>query len=71
MGRSAAGELPLTVRAISAVMIVADAVFLPDRFYRSLGRLWARSTRPPGFGKTRDPARSEPALVPAQPGPAG
>ncbi|MGW0392557.1 HTTM domain-containing protein [Streptomyces sp. NPDC003042] len=55
----------------SGVMIVADAVFLPDRFYRSLGRLWPRRARPAGFGKTRAPARGEPALVPAQPGPAG
>ncbi|WP_328303949.1 HTTM domain-containing protein [Streptomyces sp. NBC_00435] len=55
----------------SGVMIVADAVFLPDRFYRSAARLWPRAVRPPGFGKTRAPARRESALVPTQPGPTG
>lgn len=30
----------------SGAMIVADAVFLPDRFYRSLGRLWRRTPGP-------------------------
>ncbi|MFI6419507.1 HTTM domain-containing protein [Streptomyces sp. NPDC050842] len=63
--------LLLGLPLFSGVMIVADAVFLPDRFYRSLGHLWPRSARPPGVGKTRDPARREPALVPTQPGPAG
>ncbi|MFE2419855.1 HTTM domain-containing protein [Streptomyces hokutonensis] len=29
----------------SGAMVVADAVFLPDRFYRSLGRLWRRTGR--------------------------
>ncbi|MEU6893043.1 HTTM domain-containing protein [Streptomyces sp. NPDC046557] len=55
----------------SGVMVVADAVFLPDRFYRSLGCLCSRSSRPPGFGKGRAAVRGEPALVPAQPGPVG
>ncbi|MEU9234411.1 HTTM domain-containing protein [Streptomyces subrutilus] len=32
----------------SCVMIVADAVFLPDRFYRSVARLWRRPARAPG-----------------------
>jgi hypothetical protein len=27
----------------SGAMIVADAVFLPDRFYRFLGRMWRRT----------------------------
>ncbi|MEU7552008.1 HTTM domain-containing protein [Streptomyces sp. NPDC044571] len=61
----------LGLPVFSGVMIVADAVFLPDRFYRSLGRLWPRSFRPAGSGKTPAPARGESALVPAQPGPAG
>ncbi|MFJ6720927.1 MULTISPECIES: HTTM domain-containing protein [unclassified Streptomyces] len=55
----------------SGVMIVADAVFLPDRFYRSLACLWPRTFRPSGFRKGRAPARGESALVPAQPGPVG
>ncbi|MGW0367312.1 HTTM domain-containing protein [Streptomyces sp. NPDC002990] len=55
----------------SAVMIVADAVFLPDRFYRSLGQLWRRTLRSAGVSRTGDPAAGEPALVPPQPGPAG
>ncbi|WP_251055219.1 HTTM domain-containing protein [Streptomyces sp. ISL-66] len=46
----------------SGVMIVADAVFLPDRFYRSLVHLWPRTARPPGFGQTRSPARGKTAL---------
>ncbi|MER5730801.1 HTTM domain-containing protein [Streptomyces sp. NPDC002138] len=50
----------------SGVMIVADAVFLPDRFYRSLGRLRPRTARPSGVANTQDPARREPVLVPAQ-----
>ncbi|MFF1496563.1 HTTM domain-containing protein [Streptomyces sp. NPDC058304] len=55
----------------SGVMIVADAVFLPDRFYRSVGQLRPRAARRAGFGKTQAPARGECTLVPAQPGPAG
>ena len=35
----------------SAVLIFADAAFLPDRFYRSSGRLRPRSARPPGCGE--------------------
>ncbi|MEU8431896.1 HTTM domain-containing protein [Streptomyces sp. NPDC029216] len=50
----------------SGVMVVADAVFLPDRFYRSVGRLCSRSSRPPGSGKTRAPVRGEPPLLPEQ-----
>ncbi|GAA2488005.1 HTTM domain-containing protein [Streptomyces gobitricini] len=49
----------------SAAMIVADAVFLPDRFYRALGQRCRRA-----FRRTGTP-RPEPGLVPAQPGPAG
>ncbi|WP_449486353.1 HTTM domain-containing protein [Streptomyces avidinii] len=50
----------------SGVMIAADAVFLPDRFYESLGRLWARTIRPALTGKPRASARGGPACVPAQ-----
>ncbi|MET9799619.1 HTTM domain-containing protein [Streptomyces sp. NPDC006368] len=55
----------------SAAMIVADAVFLPDRFYRSLGRLWQRAVHGTGTGEGGAPPRPEAGLVPAQPGPAG
>ncbi|MGW5848733.1 HTTM domain-containing protein [Streptomyces sp. NPDC055254] len=55
----------------SGVMIVADAVFLPDRFYRSLSGLVPRRTRPSRLWETRAPVRGEAALVPAQPGPGG
>ncbi|MDB1086363.1 HTTM domain-containing protein [Streptomyces sp. ACA25] len=54
----------------SAAMIIADAVFLPDRFYRALGRLGRRAVRrsglPPGA-----PSRERETLVPPQPGPPG
>nr|WSZ15756.1 HTTM domain-containing protein [Streptomyces canus] len=51
----------------SGAMIIADAVFLPDRFYRSLGRLRRRTSRRPDARSTAgDPARGEPALVPSQ-----
>jgi hypothetical protein len=42
----------------SGAMIVADAVFLPDRFYRFLGRTWRRT-----FSGQRSAGR-EPLLVP-------
>ncbi|MEU0003889.1 HTTM domain-containing protein [Streptomyces sp. NPDC006314] len=57
----------------SGAMIVADAVFLPDRFYRYLGQLsrrvvpWADVEE----ARTPTPAPAEAALVPAQSGPAG
>ncbi|WP_030302245.1 HTTM domain-containing protein [Streptomyces katrae] len=55
----------------SGVMIVADAVFLPDRFYRSLAHLWPRTFQPAGFRKRQAPTRGDSALVPTQPGPGG
>ncbi|MFJ8645414.1 HTTM domain-containing protein [Streptomyces sp. NPDC093546] len=59
----------------SAAMIVADAVFLPDRFYRSLGalRLAARrrAVQDTGADRREAPPRPEAGLVPAQSGPAG
>jgi hypothetical protein len=55
----------------SGAMIIADAVFLPDRFYRSLGRLRRRTSRRADAWKTGVPPRAEPALVPAQPAPSG
>lgn len=53
----------------SGAMIVADAVFLPDRFYRLLGRLWQRASRRIGAGSANASLGPESALVPAQPGP--
>ncbi|GAA2949834.1 HTTM domain-containing protein [Streptomyces enissocaesilis] len=53
----------------SGVMIVADAVFLPDRFYRSLGRLWRHTTPRIGAGSRGASHGPESPLVPAQPGP--
>ncbi|MCE7083178.1 HTTM domain-containing protein [Streptomyces sp. ST2-7A] len=53
----------------SAAMIVADAVFLPDRFYRSLGLLGRRVARSAG-GRRASPG-PEPGLVPTQSGPVG
>ncbi|MFJ5684306.1 HTTM domain-containing protein [Streptomyces sp. NPDC093099] len=53
----------------SGAMIIADAAFLPDRFYRSLGRLWRRTAR---LTETVEQGSSGEgtATVPAQPGPA-
>ncbi len=53
----------------SAAMIVADAVFLPDRFYRSAGLIRWRAARRTGAGVRQTPSGPEAGLVPAQPGP--
>ncbi|MER6285250.1 HTTM domain-containing protein [Streptomyces sviceus] len=53
----------------SGAMIIADAVFLPDRFYRSLGRLWPRTGRRPDARKTVTSPSGEPARVPSQSAP--
>ncbi|MFF8383949.1 HTTM domain-containing protein [Streptomyces kanasensis] len=50
----------------SAAMIVADAVFLPDGFYRSLAGWWRRATRRGGAAATAPPPRTEATLVPVQ-----
>ncbi|WP_329394789.1 HTTM domain-containing protein [Streptomyces melanogenes] len=55
----------------SGAMIIADAVFLPDRFYRALGRLWRRTVRGAGPGGTADVPPRPRSLVPAQSEPAG
>ncbi|NEA68531.1 HTTM domain-containing protein [Streptomyces sp. SID12488] len=55
----------------SGAMIIADAVFLPDRFYRALGRLAQRTAQGAGSGKTADASRPPRAPVPAQSEPAG
>ncbi|MFJ4201797.1 HTTM domain-containing protein [Streptomyces sviceus] len=53
----------------SGAMVIADAVFLPDRFYRSLGRLWPSTNRRPDAGKTVAPPSGEPPRVPSQSAP--
>jgi hypothetical protein len=50
----------------SGAMIVADAVFLPDRFYRYLGQLWRGTTRRTEAREAGTPSRGEPALMPPQ-----
>ncbi|MFI1485105.1 HTTM domain-containing protein [Streptomyces sp. NPDC020747] len=53
----------------SGAMIVADAVFLPDGFYRSLGQLLRRIGRSAHVGEAGVTPRVEPVLVPPQPAP--
>ncbi|SED91930.1 Vitamin K-dependent gamma-carboxylase [Streptomyces sp. 3213] len=65
LGIAALMGLPL----FSGAMITADAAFLPDRFYQSLGRLWRRTSRWPDAWKTVAPLSGEPALVPSQSAP--
>ncbi|MFD9460230.1 HTTM domain-containing protein [Streptomyces sp. NPDC060027] len=55
----------------SGAMIIADAVFLPDRFYRALGRLWRRAVRGWGSGGRADASRTPHAPVPAPSEPTG
>jgi hypothetical protein len=55
----------------SGAMIVADAVFLPDRFYRAVGRLWRRTANRTGLTRAEAAPATAPAVVPPQPGPAG
>ncbi|CAM5630207.1 hypothetical protein SGLAM104S_10307 [Streptomyces glaucescens] len=51
----------------SGAMIVADAVFLPDRFYRALGRLGRRVVRRTGGMGAEALVGTTPAAVPPQP----
>ncbi|WP_392964890.1 HTTM domain-containing protein [Streptomyces sp. LN245] len=51
----------------SGAMIVADAAFLPDRFYRALGRLWRRTFQRTGGMGAEAPVRTATAAVPSQP----
>ncbi|MFI9583122.1 HTTM domain-containing protein [Streptomyces sp. NPDC052236] len=55
----------------SGAMIVADAVFLPDRFYRAVGGLLRRTVQRAGVMRAGAPPGTAPAAVPQQPGPAG
>jgi hypothetical protein len=57
----------------SGAMIVADAVFLPDRFYRALARLRRHGVRRTGITseEASPDSGTTPAPVPPQPGRAG
>ncbi|MFD5077733.1 HTTM domain-containing protein [Streptomyces sp. NPDC058371] len=50
----------------SGAMIIADAVFLPDRFYKACGRLWRRTGRATDGGRARLSTRGDRAHVPPQ-----
>ncbi|MEU2455344.1 HTTM domain-containing protein [Streptomyces sp. NPDC012765] len=50
----------------SGAMIVADAVFLPDRFYAFLPHLWRRAARRTGLRHPGPAPAAGSALVPAQ-----
>ncbi|MFD5031969.1 HTTM domain-containing protein [Streptomyces sp. NPDC058405] len=54
----------------SGAMIVADAVFLPDRFFRALARLWRRAARRTGIWQPEPRQGPDAVAVPpqAQPG---
>ncbi|MFE1958983.1 HTTM domain-containing protein [Streptomyces sp. NPDC059479] len=52
----------------SGAMIIADAAFLPDRFYQFLGQLWRRTPQPVEAVVARSP-REGTVTVPSQPGP--
>ncbi|MDV9168842.1 HTTM domain-containing protein [Streptomyces sp. W16] len=53
----------------SGAMIIADAAFLPDRFYRALGQLLRPVGRWAHVGEAEATARGGAALVPPQPTP--
>jgi hypothetical protein len=55
----------------SGAMIVADAVFLPDRFYRYLGQLSRRVVPWADVREAQTPTPAEAALVPPQSGHTG
>ncbi|WP_062644674.1 HTTM domain-containing protein [Streptomyces maremycinicus] len=55
----------------SGAMIVADAVFLPDRCYTFLPRLRRRVVQRTGSGRPAPGAAARPGAVPAQGGPGG
>jgi hypothetical protein len=56
----------LGLPVFSGAMIVADAVFLPDRFYRCLGRMWRRTFSRAALRRKGTTARTETPLVPAR-----
>ncbi|MGW6844413.1 HTTM domain-containing protein [Streptomyces sp. NPDC054958] len=55
----------------SGAMIVADAVFLPDRFYTFLPRLWRRASGRTGVWRPTPGPAAGSASVPPQGGPSG
>lgn len=65
MASNISGALPL----FSGAMIIADALFVPPRYYRYLGRLWRRTfARPGGFEESGNSTPADPALVPPRAG---
>ncbi len=52
----------------SGAMIIADAVFLPDRFYRALARMLRRRASPADVEVKAGPPCGKSVLVPPQPG---
>jgi len=55
----------------SGAMIVADAAFLPDRFYTALGQLWRRTFHRAPVVEAQASSGAETFAVPPQPGSAG
>ncbi|MFF3316696.1 HTTM domain-containing protein [Streptomyces sp. NPDC003035] len=53
----------------SGAMIIADAVFLPDRFYTFLPQLWRRATQRTGARRPVPGRAVRPGSVPSQGGP--
>lgn len=53
----------------SGAMIIADAVFLPDRFYAFLPRLWRRATQRTGMRRPAPGRTAGSGSVPVQGGP--
>lgn len=56
----------------SGAMIIADAMFIPHRYYRYLGQLWRRTFARPGeFEESVNSTPAEDALIPPRGGSAG
>ncbi|MFF3345963.1 HTTM domain-containing protein [Streptomyces sp. NPDC002779] len=68
LGMHASIAVLMGLPLFSAAMIIADATFLPDRFYQSLPRRRRPTSRQPDArSKAEDPPRAEQPLVPPQP----
>lgn len=55
----------------SGAMIIADAVFIPERFYTSVGHLWQRTFNRKGAAGTGASSPADSSFVPPQPGSVG
>ncbi|MFE9428297.1 HTTM domain-containing protein [Kitasatospora sp. NPDC006697] len=71
LGMHAGIAVLLGLPLFSGAMIVADAVFLPDRFYESLGQLWRRTVRRDAALGRAPFSGADAPLVPPQTGSAG